>query len=284
MSRMSSSQVLPRPFLKWAGGKRQLLADLLRCMDKIEAFGRYHEPFVGGGALYFELSRLKRLGRRQAYLSDDNPRLIAAYQGIQQDVTRLIALLAAHKKTHCESYYYDVRAHVPDELIAQAARIIYLNRTCYNGLFRENSQGGFNVPFGRYKNPRICDHENLHAVAQALKKARVGARPFESVLKHAEPGDFVYFDPPYHPVSKTASFTSYAKGGFGEAAQRRLAEVFGQLSEKGVKVLLSNSKTDFIQELYCGQGYVLEEVLANRRVNSRSDRRGKVSEFLIRNF
>ena len=255
---------------------------MIRRVEAAEPFKRYHEPFIGGGALFFELARTKRLGRSRAFLSDNNSNLIEAYLGVKQDVHRVIELLLKHKARHSEDYYYCVRSHVPDGLFERAARIIYLNRTCYNGLFRENSKGEFNVPVGRYKNPAICDEDNLRAVAAIVRKATIDTRHFETALDHAEPGDFVYFDPPYHPVSRTASFTAYDKGGFAEDSQRLLANVFAELSVRGVKVLLSNSMTDFVNELY--KEFRIEVVYANRAVNSRADRRGKVSEALVCNF
>ena len=239
---------------------------------------------MGGGALFFELVRLARLGRRRACLSDNNPNLVNAYLGVKQDVEQVIALLQEHKGRHGKDYYYQVRAEVPGTVVERAARIIYLNRTCYNGLYRENSKGQFNVPFGRYTNPRICDEDNLRAVSQALRRAEIQTRHFETVLDRTQPGDLVYFDPPYHPLSKTASFTAYAKGGFDEDAQRRLALVFAELRAKGVKALLSNSKTPFIEQLYRRDGYTVREVFATRAVNSRADRRGKISELLVSSF
>lgn len=278
---------LPRPFLKWAGGKRQLLPELMKRVEMAGDFGRYHEPFVGGGALFFELMRTNRLSRKQAWLSDNNGPLIETYHGVREAVEEVIALLRQHESGHGEDYYYEVRAGVPQKNSAErAARIIYLNKTGYNGLYRENSKGQFNVPFGRYKKPLICDEPNLRAVAETLRKAKIERRPFDSILRKAErkaePGDLVYFDPPYHPISKTASFTAYDKGGFPESSQRELAEVFAKLSAKGVKVLLSNSMTGFVRDLY--SDFQIDEVLANRNVNSRADRRGKVKEALVRNF
>ncbi|HOZ45700.1 MAG TPA: DNA adenine methylase [Candidatus Hydrogenedentes bacterium] len=278
MKRSEKRDVVPRPFLKWVGGKGQLLDELLA---RVPSFGRYHEPFVGGGALFFELARGECLGARKAYLSDSNPRLVEAYEAVRDHVDEVIALLQEHKARHSEKYYYAVRAEVPESLPKRGARIIYLNKTCFNGLFRENSRGLFNVPFGRYKNPLICDEANLRAVAEALKRAHIESRPFESVLKKAEPGDFVYFDPPYHPVSKTASFTAYERGGFGEAEQRRLAGVFAELAAKGVRALLSNSDTALIRELYPADVFRVEQVHAKRLVNSRADRRGEISELLV---
>jgi len=271
-----------RPFLKWAGGKRQLLPELMKRVAAATPFRRYHEPLVGGGALFFELVRQKRVDRRRAYLSDNNPNLTYTYLSIKQDVDRVIELLRLHEERNSESYYYEVRSNVPADLYERAARIIYLNKTCYNGLYRENQKGEFNTPYGRYKNPTICDEDNLRAVADALKKATIECRSFETVLDRAEPADLVYFDPPYYPVSTTASFTAYDKGGFGEESQRRLAEVVAQLTDNGVNAIVSNSWTPFVRDLY--KDFEIDRVLANRAVNSRADRRGKVSEALIRNF
>ncbi len=273
---------LPRPFLKWVGGKAQLLGALMPQVERAGAFGRYHEPFVGGGALFFELARLHKLGRRKAFLSDGNRNLIDVYTALRENPDRVIALLEQHKTRHSEEYFYAVRAEVPADLTERAARIIYLNKTCFNGLYRENSKGEFNTPFGRYKNPLICDAPNLRAVAKALERAQIECRPFESVLDKTKPGDLVYFDPPYHPVSKTASFTAYEKGGFGEREQRSLAEVFAKLDRRGVKVMLSNSMTPLIRELY--QDFEIAAVSAKRSVNCRSDRRGPIDEALVLNF
>lgn len=273
--------VLPRPFLKWVGGKGQLLPELVKRVERAGEFGRYHEPFLGGGALFFELYRTGKL-KQKAYLSDNNPRLIEAYVGVRDHADEVIRLLQRHKRRHSEKHYYAVRAHVPTTLPERAARIIYLNKTCYNGLYRENSKGLFNTPFGRYKNPIICDVDNLRAVSKALNKAKIEARHFQTVADVAQPGDLVYFDPPYHPVSKTSSFESYHQGAFGEDSQRLLAEVFAKLAAKRVNVLLSNSMTDFIRALY--KDFPIDTVHAARAVNSRPDKRGKVTEALIRNF
>ena len=274
--------VTPRPFLKWVGGKGQLLDKLLEQVDRAKTFRRYHEPFVGGGALFFELVRTGRMPRAKALLSDNNANLIAAYEGVRDDVERVIALLLDHARKHSERHYYEVRARMPKDTYEQAARIIYLNKTGYNGLYRENSKGLYNVPFGRYKNPAICNEENLRAASKALRRAKIETRHFASVLDYAEAGDLVYFDPPYHPVSRTASFTSYARGGFGEDSQRLLANVARELDRRGALVLLSNSMTPLVREIYAG--LIIDEVFASRNVNSRADRRGKISEALIRNF
>lgn len=273
---------MPRPFLKWAGGKRQLLDELRGQVMAARPFGRYHEPFVGGGALFFDLYRRKLLGRKQAYLSDNNVNLMDVYTALREEPDAIIRLLAKHKAAHSKEHYYAVRAAVPGPLAARAARIIYLNRTCYNGLYRENSRGLFNVPMGKYTNPPILDEENLYAVSKALKRTKLECRPFAEVLRAAKAGDLVYFDPPYHPVSETASFTAYAKGGFGADSQRELAEVFAKLKRRGVKALLSNSMTPFVRGLYAG--FRIETVHARRSVNSRGDRRGAVEEALVRNY
>ena len=278
----SKRNSLPKPFLKWAGGKRQLLLELLKRVEAAGDFGRYHEPFIGGGALFFAMYGTDKLGLKQAYLSDNNSRLIETYRALAEDAESVIGELESHAANHSDAYYYRVRAASPEALVERAARIIYLNRTCYNGLYRENSRGEFNVPVGRYANPTICDAPNLRAVAKALQRAKVECRHFETVLNRANPGDLVYFDPPYVPVSRTASFTAYDRGGFGEAEQRRLASVYVELAKNGVKVLLSNSMTPLVRELY--KDFRIETIYANRAVNSRADRRGKVPEALVRNF
>ena len=273
---------MPYPILKWAGGKGRLLPELVERVDRAGEFGRYHEPFLGGGALFFELYRSDRLPAGGAYLSDVNPNLMAVYEGVREDVEAVIELLKAHREAHCKEHYYAVREEVPEGLPAQAARIIYLIRTCYNGLYRENKGGKFNTPMGDYKNPVILDADNLREAAKALQQAEIATASFEEILHHAAPGDFVYFDPPYVPVSDSAKFTSYAKNGFGEKEQRLLAETMRKLDEKGVKVLLSNSMTPLIQELY--QRFTVDTVHAPRHVNSKAGGRGNVEEALVRNF
>lgn len=273
----------PRPFLKWVGGKTQLLPELLAKVERAGDFGRFHEPFVGGGALFFELFRQERLAKK-AWLSDTNERLIDVYEGVKQDVDEVIRLLHIHKKKNGKEYYYEVRSKIPDTLEERAARLIYLNKTCYNGLFRENSKGLFNTPFGRYKNPLICDEENLKKVASALKKARLQPQNFLRILANAKKGDLVYMDPPYQPVSKTASFTSYDKNGFGENDQRALADLVVKLVKKNVNIILSNSNTPLIKELYPKKRFTVQEVQANRNVNSKASGRGKITELIITNF
>jgi DNA adenine methylase len=289
MTRQTNTQETPRPFLKWVGGKGQLLDVLVSRVDEAGDFGRYHEPFMGGAALFYALHRGKRL-KKKAYLADYNPRLVASYAGVKADVDSVIKHLQLHKKKHSEPYYYQVREALrddvasggPRDLVKHAARIIYLNKTGFNGLYRENNSGLYNVPIGSYTNPAICDEDNLRACAKALKKATIKATHFETIIDRAKPGDFVYFDPPYDPVSKTASFTSYAKGGFAEDSQRLLAKTVRDLHANDVKVLLSNSYTDFVRDLY--KDFTVEAVNANRNVNSDAKKRGRVQEALVRNF
>ncbi len=277
-SASASQPVSARPVLKWAGGKGRLLAELIARIPN--QFNTYHEPFIGGGALFFALSGQGRIGR--AYLSDANGSLIDVYVALQTDVERVIAALRGHVYEH--EHYYGVRAQRPEELSLpeRAARIIFLNKTCYNGLYRENRRGEFNVPFGRYKNPTICDEPNLRAAARALQGVNIARRPFFTTLDYAKAGDFVYFDPPYHPLSATANFTSYDRAGFGPDDQRRLRDVFAALRDKGVMAMLSNSDTPFIRELYAG--FQIDQVLAARAVNSKANGRGKVAEVIVRNY
>ncbi|MEB3285613.1 MAG: DNA adenine methylase [Candidatus Sericytochromatia bacterium] len=262
------------PFVKWVGGKRSLMPQISARLP--QRFSNYHEPFVGGGAVFFALQP------PGAYLSDDNAELINAYQVVRDDVERLIRHLRGHRVE--QDYYYALRAVDPRGIdsVERASRLIYLNRTCFNGLYRVNSRGGFNVPFGRYKNPQICNETGLRAASAALRSVSLTHCSYEQVLHRARRGDFVYFDPPYHPVSPTANFTNYTAGAFTEVDQRRLADVFRTLSHRGCKVMLSNSDTPLIQGLYAD--YAVETVAAPRLVNRDASRRGPVNEVLVRNY
>ena len=271
----------PRPFLKWVGGKRQLMPELLKAVEAAGPFRNYHEPFLGGGALFFALARSGKL-RGKAYLSDVNQNLIDSYIGIRDDVEGVIKRLKTHRRQHSEAHFYKVRARVPRDLTQRAARIIYLNKTCFNGLYRENSKGKFNVPIGRYKNPLICEEHILPTVADALQAVDIAARDFDCALDLAKPGDLIYFDPPYVPLSKTASFAAYSREGFNQRQHERLADTFAELAKRNVKVILSNSITELTQTLY--QSFYRYEVLATRSVNARADRRGQVREALITSF
>jgi DNA adenine methylase len=213
-----------------------------------------------------------------------NRSLVEVYQTVQQEIDPLIQALQDHKNQR--DYFYEVRAQDPARLtlVQRAARLIYLNKTCYNGLYRENKKGQFNVPFGRYKNPAICDERRLRAASQALQGVKLMVSDFEDVVAAAAAGDFVYFDPPYAPLNSTSNFTHYNKDGFGDAEQRRLARTFHRLAGKGCNVMLSNSSAELVYELYEGRGYAMTEIKARRSINSKSDRRGPVTELLITNY
>lgn len=264
----------PRPPVKWAGGKSQLLPHL-RLLVPSE-FGLYCEPFCGGGALFFDLAP------ERAVLIDGNSELINLYLVIRDDLEALLDDLTRHANT--AEYYYSMRDQDTSGMgvVERASRFVYLNRTGYNGLWRVNARGEFNVPFGRYKKPKIVDRENLARVRDALRRARIVCGDFSKVLEIAEPGAFVYFDPPYHPLTRTASFTGYTRGSFGEEEQKRLARVFRRLADAGCRVMLSNSDTEFVKELY--RGFRVDVLRARRAINSRPDRRGPVTELVIRNY
>lgn len=268
-----------KPFVKWAGGKTQLLPELNARAP--HTFGTYHEPFLGGGAFFFDLYNHARLTASR--LTDINPHLVDAYLAVRDHVEDIIPLLAEHKAQHSEPYFYQVRAQQPDTLplSERAARLLYLNKTCYNGLYRENRSGQFNVPFGRYKNPSIYDEDNLRAASRALQTATIEQAHFSDVLNQIQTGDFVYFDPPYHPVSSTANFTAYSKNSFGETEQTQLRDVFAALAARDVYVMLSNSDTPFIRALY--QDFTIGEVWASRQINSKATKRGRVGEVIVSN-
>jgi DNA adenine methylase len=264
----------PRPFLKWAGGKGQLLGRLRARVPK--TYGRYFEPFLGGGALFFALRPTHGI------LSDVNREIIDCYTAVRDDVSGLVAALRDHR--YESKHYYAVRDADPAKLmlIERAARTIFLNKTGFNGLYRVNRAGKFNVPFGRYAKPAICDEANLRACSAALANVELMAADFESVAVRAEAGDFVYFDPPYVPLSRTAAFTAYAPGGFDLVAQSRLATFFGKLAQRGVAVLLSNSDVPEIRKLYAR--YRIDCIEATRVINCKATRRGPVRELLVRHF
>lgn len=296
-----------RPLLKWAGGKRQLLPEL-RCFYP-ETFERYIEPFVGSGAVFFDLDAAGRLEGRSALLVDTNPDLIGCYRMVRDrmaEVAACLSVLAEAHSTQGTAHYYDVRdnrfnptrarlrrptgeiAYTPE----LAAMMIYLNRTGFNGLFRVNSAGHFNVPAGRYARPRIVDRARLERAARALGQANVRLEhgPFLRALESARPGDFVYIDPPYEPLSRTASFTSYTQGGFGQADQEQLQEAVISLARRGCQVLLSNSTAERIASLYersahaAAAGLTAHRVPARRAINSVATRRGTVEEYVITNI
>lgn len=273
----TSNIVSPRPFLKWAGGKRRLIPQYERYIP--ENFGTYYEPFLGGGAMFFHLSP------HSAVLTDINQELINTYSCVRDDVEGLIHLLSNHQENHQRSpqqYYYQIRSSQPRARLAKAARFIYLNKTCFNGLYRVNSQGKFNVPIGRYKNPNICDRELLRCVSAILQQTTIEVKPFTAVLDPAKADDFVYFDPPYHPISTTSNFTAYSRHSFNQESQIQLRDTFQQLAEKGVKVMLSNSDCALIREIY--REFKIQKVSASRSINSHGKKRGKISEVLITSY
>jgi DNA adenine methylase len=262
-----------RPFLKWAGGKRQLLPALLEHVP--DHIGSYIEPFVGSGALFFHL-RPKR-----AVLTDVNERLIRTYLGVRDHVGDVIGLLGSY--THDRDFFYSLREMDIDAKsdAEVAAWFIYLNKTGFNGLYRVNRKNVFNVPFGRYENPNFCDEKTLRACSDALANAEVRVADFAEVASRAKKGDFVYFDPPYVPLSATSSFTSYTSDGFGADGQKRLRDAALALKKRGVRVLLSNSSAPFVRSLY-RRGFAIHEAKATRSVNSKGSGRGAVTELIIR--
>jgi DNA adenine methylase len=272
-----------KPFVKWAGGKKQLL-------DQYEGFfpnrsGRYLEPFVGGGAVFFHFWNTRRLPE-QVFLFDNNEELINTYRVVRDQMDELLDILAVHEASHSKRYYYKIRSldrrDVELSDVERAARTIYLNKTCYNGLYRVNSKGQFNVPIGSYKNPKIKDEDTLRAASAALQGVCVEVRDFRTIVDLAQARDFFYFDPPYDPLSKTANFTSYTAGSFGDEDQRDLVDVFAQLSAKGCYCMLSNSYTPFILELY--QEFTVETVWANRPISSDPNGRGGIREVVVLNY
>jgi DNA adenine methylase len=277
--------VAARPFIKWAGGKGQLLPELSRRLPR--RFRRYHEPFVGGAALFFHLYNAGRLGAG-AMLSDYNRELVLCYQVVRDDVEALIAALKQHERHRLDrSYFLEVRGwdRQPDferrSAVERAARTIFLNRTCYNGLYRLNNKGQFNAPWGYYRNPLICDPENMRAARAALQDVELCVGDFGDVAERAAPGDLVYFDPPYVPMSATASFTHYTGQTFGPDDQRRLARLFDTLMERGVYVMLSNSHTSLSRELYAAHAVSTSVVYASRKINCDGQKRGNVEELIV---
>lgn len=266
------------PIVKWVGGKRQLMFELIKNMPK--SYNRYFEPFIGGGALFFELQP------EQAYISDMNEELINLYSVVRDNVYELIKDLSKHEVS--KEYFLEIRnidrTEQYTELsdVERASRFIYLNRTCFNGMYRVNSQGQFNVPFGHYKNPRIIDENNLLNCSELLKKTEIKCADFSEILTKVKKGDLVYFDPPYVPLNETSSFTSYTKDGFDIDMQFKLRDVCDELDSMGVKFMLSNSDTKLVNNLYAN--YKIKKVFASRQINANADGRGKITEVLVRNY
>ena len=297
----------PRPFLKWAGGKRQLLPVLRTYYPRV--IRGYHEPFLGSGAVYFDLTAAGRLPGTPVWLSDENPDLVGCYCRVRDSVDAVIAALERLAAGHAEGgrdFYYEVRdgrfnparagwmARGGDPnaySIELAAELLYLNRTGYNGLFRLNRRGGYNVPAGRYERPRIVNHDRLRAASAALSADGVSLQcaPFDAAARRMRRGHFAYFDPPYAPLGRTSNFRQYTAGGFSDADQTRLSELAVSLSSRGVHVLLSNSGAESIRHLYGGRimasaGLEVRRVSARRAINTRADRRGLVEEVVVSNL
>ena len=266
-----------RPFVKWVGGKRQLIHELVRRAPRREEIGTYYEPFLGGGALFFHLQPAS------AVLTDSNRRLIRAYCGIRDDVEGVIDRLKTYRHLHEKHFFLKMRKLDVDdqkEDAGVAAWLIYLNRTAYNGLYRVNSRNFFNVLFGDYKNPRICDEENLRCCAEVLKSAKeIEVRDFAEATKDAKEGDFVYFDPPYAALTETSKFTDYTSDGFSDDDQIRLRDVAADLKRRRVRVLISNSSAKRVSSWY--EAFKRVPVGARRSVNCKPDSRGRVRELLI---
>ena len=271
-----------QPFTKWTGGKRQLLGELRSYMP--ETYGRYFEPFVGGGALFFDLAPEK------AVINDFNEELINAYRQIKNNPAELINLLIKHKENNSKDYYLELRSADRDGRISRmtgverAARILYMLRVDFNGLYRVNSKNQFNVPYGRYKNPKIVDVDLLYQISEYLNEndIEILQTDFAEAVKDAETGDFVYFDPPYIPLNETSSFTSYTHEGFSYEEQVRLRDTFKELTERGVYAMLSNSSSPLVEELY--KDFNIYFVEAQRTNGAKRSSRGKISEIIVTNY
>jgi DNA adenine methylase len=271
---------MAKPILKWAGGKRRLLAELLpKVPTRIRT---YAEPFAGGAALFFALESDGSRTFERAILADQNDELVACYRAVKSHVKDLVLRLRDYP--YDRDTFYRVRAEdtAGQSDVDRGARLVYLNRTCFNGLWRVNAAGKFNVPFGRYENPRIVDEEGLLLASAALARVDIVHADFAEVTRDLGARDFVYFDPPYVPRSKTASFTAYAPGGFGPKDQERLARELGALRDRGACAMLSNADTDGMRELY--QGFAVHSVRAPRAINSNAKKRGEVSELVVTNW
>ena len=275
----------PKPFVKWAGGKRQLMSELEKNFPT--KFGTYLEPFLGGGAVMFDL--LTKEPNLKCNVSDLNSDLVLAYVTIRDRLEKLIESLEDHSKNyHKDStgYYYEVRNQEPKNQIEKVSRLLFLNKTCFNGLYRVNSKGKFNVPLGRYTNPNIVNKENLQAVSKILQseKIKISCRDFSSIIKDAKKEDFVYFDPPYQPVSDTANFTSYTHRDFTEDDLERLADLGDQLNSKGCHVLLSNSNSKTVKDFFSKKHWKISSINANRAINSNAQKRTGHKEIIIKNY
>jgi len=276
---------IPKPFVKWAGGKRQIIPILNENLPK--TFGTYFEPFLGGGALLFHML-IERNGQKCS-ISDLNSDLVLSYTTIRDRAESLINSLKNHEKNYqkdSKSYYYSIRESNPRSQIEKTSRLIFLNRTCFNGLYRVNSKGKFNVPLGKYTNPNIVNEDNLRSVSNILQSSRVDikCRDFEAILGDVKKGDLVYFDPPYQPVSDTANFTGYTNKDFTYDDLARLAELCIELDSKGCRVILSNSNSKEVTDMFSTKPWKVNKIKANRSINSNSKKRTGHFELLIKNY
>jgi DNA adenine methylase len=269
----------PRPFLKWAGGKSKLIQQYKQYLPNIHDYKTYHEPFLGGGALFFYLLPTK------AVLTDINSELITTYLCVRDKLEELLGTLKLHEFYHNRDYYYKVRGNPGSTDVEKAARLIYLNRTCFNGLYRVNSKGEFNVPLGKYDNPKICQLDILVAASEALQSSVIEELDFSHVLKQATSADdFVFFDPPYHPISQTSYFTAYSKLSFNQLDQIRLRDISSKLALRGVKVMVCNSDCEFIRSIYNEIDFKIHLVKATRVINSNIKNRGSIGELVITSY
>lgn len=274
----------PKPFVKWTGGKRQLLKqfrnnNIYPPLEFDLQNNTYFEPFVGGGAVFFDLLP------ENAYLSDLNKELVITYNVIKNEVEKLIDSLKKHQNT--KEYFLEIRAKIANDMtnLEIASRFIYLNKTAFNGMYRVNKSGNFNVPYGKYSNPTICDEENLRRVSKNLKNVTIAHSDYKIVLKKAKKGDFIYFDPPYYPINKTSSFTSYTSEEFLEKEQIELRDTFKKLHLRGCYVMLSNSDTPFVDGIYKEiKDVTINKIQASRVINSDATKRGKISEIVVTNY
>jgi len=284
MTEISINSKKVQPFIKWVGGKRGLLSQIIPLLPK--KFNNYHEPFLGGGAVFFELYSQGLLKDKKVYLSDINSELTNTYNMVKNNPIDLISNLEIYKAKHSKDFYYEIRALDREDRffktskLQRATRFIYLNKTCFNGLYRVNKKGYFNTPMGSYKNPNIADRETILSASKALQNAIISNKSFNKIINDTEKTDLVYFDPPYYPLNETSNFTSYDSNYFLDDKQFELFELFKLLSDKEVKILHSNSDTEFIKDLY--KSYDINIVQANRFINSKSSGRGKINEILIR--
>lgn len=267
-------------FIKWAGGKRRLIKSLESLFPK--KIDRYFEPFLGGGSVFFYIKQ--KYNPRYIMISDNSPELINTFKIVKTKPKELMAELSEHKKRHSKKYYYRIRATDPKILskVERAARFIYLNKTCFNGLYRVNSEGQFNVPIGRYKNPEIFNEEKILLASSLLRRVKIKKQDFEKTENFVKKEDFIYFDPCYNPKIRTTIFNNYTKEGFLEKEQKRLSELFKRLDKRGCKLMLSNSNTALVKKLY--KGYRIKIVKCGRSISCKGDERKKINELVIMNY